>query len=107
MQRAREACNAAKPEDYQGDDLYDLAHLCAFGQDWSPANEAALKYVAMAGWEDPHLTQAYAISVSALVHINALDLALATTRGLLRHPPYDAEVSYTVRYMKDTLEHAG
>jgi hypothetical protein len=41
--------------------------------------------------------------VSALAHINALDLALATTRGLLRFPN-DAEAAYTVRYMKDTLE---
>jgi hypothetical protein len=105
MRRAREACDAVKPDDYQGEDLYDLAHLCAFGQDWSPANDAALKY--LASREEPHRTQAYAISVSALAHINAMDLALATTREMLRRQPYDAEVAYTVRYMKDTLEHAG
>jgi hypothetical protein len=104
MQKAREACDAAKPDDYQGEDLYDLAHLCAFAQDWSPANDAALQYMARGG--GPHQTQALAISVSALAHINAMDLALATTRGLL-HFPYDAAVAYTVRYMKDTLEHAG
>jgi len=105
MRKAREACDAVKPDDYQGDDLYDLAHLCAFGQDWNPANDAALKY--LASLEEPHRSQAYAISVSALAHIGALDLALATTRELLRRQPYDAEVAYTVRYMKDTLEHAG
>lgn len=43
--------------------------------------------------------------MSALAHINALDLALTPTRGLLR-APYDADVAYTVRYMKDTLEYA-
>jgi hypothetical protein len=105
MHTAQEACDAVKPDDYQGEDLYDLAHLCAFGQDWSPANNAALKYVASR--DEPHRTQAYAISVGALAHIKALDLALATTRELLRRQPYDAEVAYTVRYMKDTLEHAG
>ncbi len=104
MQKAREACDAAKPDDYQGEDLYDLAHLCAFGQDWSPANEAAQKY--MASRVQAHETQAMAISVSALTHIGAIDLALNTTFGLL-HFPYDADVAYTVRYMKDTLEHAG
>ena len=104
MQKARVACDAAKPDDYQGEDLYDLAHLCAFGQDWSPANEAAQKY--MAGRAQAHETQAMAISVSALAHIGAIDLALATTFGLLQFP-YDADVAYTVRYMKDTLEHAG
>jgi hypothetical protein len=104
MQRARKACDAAKPDDYQGEDLYDLAHLCAFGHDWSPANDAALQYLARR--EKLHQIQAMAISVGALAHMNALDLALATTRGLLRFP-FDAEVAYTVRYMKDTLEHAG
>jgi hypothetical protein len=105
MHRAREACDAVKPDDYQGEDLYDLAHLRAFGQDWSSANNAALKY--LASREEPHRTQAYAISVGALAHINALDLALATTCELVRRQPYDAEVAYTVRYMIDTLEHAG
>jgi len=105
MHRAHEACDTIRLEDYQGEDLYDLAHLCAFGQDWSPANDAALKY--LASREEPHRTQAYAISVSALAHINALDLALATTRELLWRQPYDAEVAYTVRYMKDALEHGG
>jgi thiol-disulfide isomerase/thioredoxin len=104
MQRAREACDAAKPDDYRGEDLYDLAQLCAFGQDWSPANEAAQKY--MASKAQAHETQAMAISVRALAHIGAIDLALNTTYGLL-HFPYDADVAYTVRYMKDSLEHAG
>ena len=47
-----------------------------------------------------------AISVRALAHIGAFDLAVITTYGLL-HFPYDADVAYTVRYMKDSLEHAG
>jgi thiol-disulfide isomerase/thioredoxin len=104
MQKAREACDAAKPDEYQGEDLYDLAHLCAFGQDWSPANDAAQKY--MASRTQAHETQAMAISVRALAHIGAIDLARATTFGLLQFP-YDADVAYTVRFMKDTLEHAG
>ena len=104
IQRAREACDAAKPDDYRGEDLYDLANLCAFGQDWSPANEAAQKY--MASKAQAHETQAMAISVRALAHIGATDLALNTTYGLL-HFPYDADVAYTVRFMKDSLEHAG
>jgi len=94
MERAREACNAAQPEDYQGEDLYDLAHLCAFGQDWSPANEAAQKY--MASKVQAHETQAMAISVTALAHIDATDLALNTTYGLV-HFPYDADVAFRVR----------
>lgn len=105
MRMAREACDKMKPEDYSKDDLYDLAHLCAFGQDWNPANTAAQRYLASKAPE--HRAQAYAISVGAFVHLHALDLALATTREMLRVEPYDAEVAYTVRYMKDDLETAG
>lgn len=46
VERARKACDVATPEDYHGDDLYDLAHLCAFAQDWNPANDVALQYLA-------------------------------------------------------------
>ena len=102
---AREACDKMKPEDYSKDDLYDLAHLCAFGQDWNPANTAAQRYIASK--EPEHRTQAYAISIGAFVHLNAADLALATTREMLRVQPYDAEAAYAVHYIKSYLEVTG
>lgn len=105
MKTALDACNKMSPDDYTRDDLYDLAHLCAFGQDWSPANVAAQRYIALKAPE--HRAQAYAISVGAFVHLNAIDLALATTQEMLEREPYDAEVAYTLRYMKDALEAAG
>jgi thiol-disulfide isomerase/thioredoxin len=105
IRMAHEACDKMKPEDYNNDDLYDLAHLCAFGQDWNPATAAALRY--LAGRTPEHRAQAYAICVGAYVHLNAIDLAVTTTNQMLRAEPYDAEVAYTVRYMKDYLETAG
>ena len=102
---AHEACDKMKPEDYAGNDLYDLAHLCAFGQDWNPANTAAQLYLRSRAPE--HAAQSFAISIGALIHIGAPDLALATTRGMLRSLPYDAEVAYAMRDMKDYLEIAG
>jgi len=104
MHMARQACDRMNPENYTGNDLYDLAHLCAFGQDWNPANTAAQLYLRSKAPQ--HQMQAFAISISALVHIGAPDLALATTRGMLGYP-YDAEVAYTVRYMEDYLENTG
>jgi hypothetical protein len=104
MHKAKEACEQAKPENYSGDDLYDLARLCSFGQDWNAANTAALNYVR--GGLEPHRAQAYALSMNALVHINAVDLAEQTAREMLRRLPYDAEVAYAIRYMKETLEQA-
>ncbi|HMG88321.1 MAG TPA: hypothetical protein VK574_21505 [Terracidiphilus sp.] len=101
MHKAKEACDATKPDDYSGDDLYDLARLCALGQDWNAANTAALAYVA--SHLETHRAQAYAMSVNALVHIGAIDLAVQTAREMLRLP-YDAEVAYAVRYMKEQLE---
>jgi thiol-disulfide isomerase/thioredoxin len=101
IRKAKEACGAAKVEEYSGDDLYDLARLCALGQDWNAANTVALAYVA--SHLEAHRAQAYALSVNALVHIGAIDLAVQTTREMMRLP-YDAEVAYAVRYMKDQLE---
>src|SRR5580692_6454668 len=43
--------------------------------------------------------------IHALVHIGAIDLAVQTTREMLKLP-YDAEVAYAMRYMKDQLEQA-
>ncbi len=101
IHKAKDACDAAQPEAYSGDDLYDLARLCALGQDWNAANTAAIAYIA--SHLEAHRAQAYALSVNALVHINAIDLAVQTTREMMRLP-YDAEVAYAVRYMKDQLE---
>jgi thiol-disulfide isomerase/thioredoxin len=105
VKTAREACDRMKPENYSKEDLYDLAHLCAFGQDWNPANTAAQQYLASKAPE--HRTQAYAISIGAFVHLDAVDLALATTREMLRLQPYDAEEAYAVHYMKAYLETTG
>jgi len=105
MKKAKEGCAQAKASEYSGDDLYDLARLCSFGQDWDGANGAALAYVASR--EETHRAQAYALSMNALVHLNAIDLATQTARELLSRLPYDAEVAYAIRDMKDTLESTG
>ncbi len=102
MHKAKEECAASKPEDFDGDDLYDFARLCALGQDWEGSNNAALLYIARK--LDPHRAQAYALSVNALVHMKAMDLATQTTLEMLWRLHYDAEVAYAVRFMKDTLE---
>jgi thiol-disulfide isomerase/thioredoxin len=104
MRMAAQDCAQTKPELYQGNDLYALARLCAFGQDWEGANGAALAYVAR--HEDEHRAQAYAISVSALVHMGATDLAVQTAREMLSRLPYDAEVAYAMRDLKNDLVQA-
>lgn len=105
MHRARVACHARKPEDFTGDDLYDLARLCSFGQDWNSANTAATRYIDSRAptWR----AQAYALSINAWMHLNGVSLALETARTMLRNVPYDAEVAYAVRYLKDDLEQSG
>jgi hypothetical protein len=56
---------------------------------------------------EPHRAQAYALSMNALVHLNGVDLAVQTARAMLRGLPYDAEVAYAMRFIKDYLEQAG
>jgi hypothetical protein len=105
MHTAKEACDQAKPESYTGDDLYDLARLCSFGQDWNAANAAALQYVARG--EKPHMAQSYMLSMSALVHMSALDLAEQTAGEMLDRLPYDAVVADAYLSMKDYLIQIG
>lgn len=104
MHRAGQDFARVKAADYKGDDLFDLARLCSFGQDWNGANTAAIDYVSSRAEE--HRAQAYAISVNALVRMNAMDLAVETEREMLRKLPYDAEVAYALRDMKGSLEEA-
>ncbi len=98
---AAEDCAQTKQELFKGDDLYNLMRLCAFGQDWNGANTVAQAY--LASHEEEHRAQAYAVSVSSLFHIKAVDLAVGTAREMLQTLPYDAEVAYALRDLKDSL----
>jgi hypothetical protein len=105
ISKAREACTQMNAQDYSGDDLYDYAHLCAFGQVWGAANAAGTRYIASNA--EPHRAQAYALSINAFIQMNMDNQAISTAREMLDKLPYDAEVAFTLRYMKDTLEQRG
>lgn len=105
VRKAGEACAQGKPEDYSGDDLYDYARLCSLGQNWGEANNAATRYVD--SHAEPHRAQAYALTMNALVHLGSKPLAYQTAIVMLEALPYDAEVAYAIRYLKDVLEREG
>ena len=86
------------------EDLYDLIRLCALGQDWNQSLKAAKKY--LAGGAAPHRTQAYALSVNAMVRLNDLDGAVGAGREMLQDVPYDAEVAYAMQFLKTYLTQA-
>ena len=83
------------------EDQYDLIRLCALGQDWNQSLKAAKKY--LAGGAVPHRTQAYALSVNAMVRLNDLDGAVGGAREMLQDVPYDAEVAYAMQFLKTYL----
>ncbi|KAA6464555.1 peroxiredoxin family protein [Acidobacteria bacterium AB60] len=105
VRMAKEACGQASPETYGGDDLYDLARLCSLGQDWNAANTAATRYLDSRA--EPHRTQAFALSINALMHLNGADLAVQTAHSMMENQPFDAEAAYALRYLKEALEQAG
>ena len=104
MHEAREECSKAKPEDYSGDDLYDLARVCALGQDWNSTYTVAQRYIA--GEDAGHRARAYAMEVNALIQMADLSRAVATTREMLAKLPYDAAVSESTGYITTYLEQA-
>ncbi|HEY2859785.1 MAG TPA: hypothetical protein VGJ21_15295 [Terracidiphilus sp.] len=105
MRTAKAACDQSSPQNYQGDDLYDLARLCSLGQDWNAANTAATRY--LDSRLEPHRTEAFALSINALMHLDGSDLAVATANSMMENQPYDAEEAYAIRYLKGALEQVG
>ncbi len=105
IRKAGEACALDRAETYTGDDLFDFARLCSLGQDWNNAETAAQSYIA--GGAEGHRAQAYALKLTAQVHLNGIDDAVKTADEMLAGLPYDAEVAYALRYLKDNLEKAG
>ncbi|HTF65499.1 MAG TPA: hypothetical protein VK638_22725 [Edaphobacter sp.] len=102
MHEAKEACSQAEPEDYSGDDLYDLERLCALGQDWSATNLAAARY--LAGGSEMHRAHSYAMSIDALIHIDDIAHAVKTARDMLHELPYDPVVAQSFWYLTTYLE---
>jgi thiol-disulfide isomerase/thioredoxin len=104
IHRAQAACVQSKPENFSGDALYDYAHLCAFGQLWPNADDAAAAYIASGAeiWR----AQAYALRISAQVHQNAPESAVKMAEEMLHTLPYDAEVAYALHYLEDDLDQA-
>jgi hypothetical protein len=102
MRKAKQACGEANLTYYSGEDLYDLARLCALGQDWNATNTAALKYVQQ-GQDAPRRARAYALSINALIHLNGLLQAEETARRMLQQLPYDAAVEESVSYLTTYL----
>jgi hypothetical protein len=105
VRMAKDGCAQSHPEDFSGGDLYDLARLCSLGQNWNAANTAATRYLDSRA--EPYRTQAFALSINALMHLNGTDLAVATANNMMNAQPYDAEAAYAVRYLKDALEKEG
>jgi hypothetical protein len=99
---AQQACAQIRPEEMSGDDLYDLARLCSFGQSWTATDNAARRYIASNA--EPHRAPAFALSMNAQMQMGKKQLAIETARDMLRMLNYDAEVAYALRFLKTTLE---
>ncbi|WP_263359975.1 hypothetical protein [Acidicapsa ligni] len=102
MRKAKIACEQAKPEDYSGDDLYDLGRLCALGQEWNATHTIAVKYIASG--DETHRARAYAMSINALIHMGDSEHGVETAREMLQKLPYDAVVAESVGYLTTYLE---
>jgi hypothetical protein len=96
-EQAKPACAARNPDEFAGDDLVALAHLCAFAQMWQPVHQAAAKYVLAAQAATAELDSkgmialatAFDYKVQASLNLNDPDDAVATTQTMLRTVPYD------------------
>jgi len=102
MRAARVACGATSPEVYAGDDLCDLARLCALGQLWPQALDTAQQCIARG--PEARRTHAYATEITAWAQMKNLNKAQEAGLTLLRAQPYDAEVATTILGLKTALD---
>ena len=65
---------------------------------------AAKKYLASGA--AGHRSQAYSLSINALVRMNDLDGAVETARAMLHELPYDGEAAYAMQFLKTYLVQA-
>jgi tetratricopeptide (TPR) repeat protein len=102
MRKAHEACGAASPDAYAGDDLCDLARLCALGQLWPQALESARQCITRG--PETRRSHAYAAEIAALVQTKQLNKAQEAGLALLHAQPYDADVATAILGLKRALE---
>ena len=88
--RAAKSCEAAKPSDYTGEELYSLAQLCALGKAYPEAIASIKAYLAGAEPKNPELARA----LWARTALQMADgrQAQRVTEQLIDMYPYDAIV---------------
>jgi hypothetical protein len=102
IKRAQEYCGQVAPASVGGDDLYQLARICTFGQQWNAADAAASAYIRSAnekGAAQPYQALAYAIRVNALLNLKDTTMAIEVARSMLHSVPYDATVDQSMAYL--------
>lgn len=110
-ENAKTSCSARQPDQFTGEDLLALAHLCAFAQDWQAVLNAASNYVAAAldpdeqkGEDKTALATAFDYQIQASLNLDHGEDALAMAQTMLRSVPYDVfsseATNSTVEYLR-------
>ena len=102
IKSAQQYCEQVAPGSVAGDDLYQLARICTFGQQWNAADAAASAYIGSANEKSaaqPYQALAYAIRVNALLNLKDTTMAIEVARSMLHSVPYDATVDQSMAYL--------
>ena len=96
-EQAKAACTARAPDQFAGQDLIALAHLCAFAQEWQLARKAASNYLGAAFSGAPaenlkglgDLSIAFDYMIQGALKTQDVDNAVLAVQDMLRKVPYD------------------
>ena len=99
MQRANQQCELLKLQKFAGEDLLALGKLCLFGQDFDPARESLIAYLASPSPKAPEVGRL--LLLRAFLGLHEIAPAESQAESLLSTYPYDASIHLGIDQIDD------
>jgi hypothetical protein len=100
VSRAKEQCEALAKVKLTGEDLLAFGKLCIFGQDFDPARQSLIDYLALPQAKSPELGRL--LLTRAFLGLRSIVSAESQLESLLSLYPYDASIHLGIDMVVDT-----
>jgi hypothetical protein len=104
ISRAKEQCELLKKQKLAGEDLVAVGKLCILGQDFDPARQSLINYIALPDAKSPELGRL--LLTRAFLGLQDVSSAESQIESLLSLFPYDASVHLGIDMVVDAAENS-